>query len=60
MEDAAEEKKWRESMARRAERYMRGFGIEDDIDNENDNDNGGMDMDMGRFSFLLDPCGLLG
>lgn len=52
MEDAAEEKKWRESMARRAKRYMRGFGIEDDIDNENDNDNGGMDMDMGRFSFL--------
>lgn len=50
MEDAAEEKKWRESMGRRAERYMRGFGIEDDIDNENDN--GGMDMDMGKFSFL--------
>ena len=47
MEDVAEEKKWRESMGRRAERYMRGFGI-----GENEYENGDMDMDMGRFSFL--------
>lgn len=63
MEDVAEEKKWRESMGRRAERYMRGFGIEDE--NENENENGSMDMDMGRsppspFFTLLDPfCGPL-
>lgn len=30
MEDVAEERKWRESMGRRAERIMRGFGIEED------------------------------
>ena len=56
MEDVAEEKKWRESMGRRAERYMRGFGI-----GENEYENGDMDMDMGRFfPPLLDPsCVLL-
>ena len=53
MEDVAEEKKWRESMGRRAERYMRGFGIEDEINNENENENGGMDMDMGRSFFSV-------
>lgn len=43
MEDVAEEKKWKESMGRRAERYMRGFGIgEDEIEIES-----GMDTDMG-------------
>ncbi|ODM19244.1 hypothetical protein SI65_05861 [Aspergillus cristatus] len=36
MEDVKEERQWRESMGRRAERIMRGFGIDGDVDGEGD------------------------
>lgn len=36
MEDVKEERQWRESMGRRAERIMRGFGIDGDVDGERD------------------------
>lgn len=49
MEDAAEEKRRRESMGRRAERIMRGFGIEEGED-ENE-----MEMDGGMFFFFCFP-----
>lgn len=47
MEDAAEEKRRRESMGRRAERIMRGFGIEEGED-ENE-----IEMDGGMFFFFF-------
>lgn len=49
MEDAAEEKRRRESMGRRAERIMKGFGIGEGED-ENE-----MKMDGGMFFFFPFP-----
>lgn len=49
MEDAAEEKRRRESMGRRAERIMKGFGIGEGED-ENE-----MKMDGGMFFFFSFP-----
>lgn len=50
MEDVAEERRRRESMARRAERIMRGFGI--------DEEEQGREWDEGMlsFSFLFFGC----
>lgn len=49
MEDAAEEKRRRESMGRRAERIMKGFGIGEGED-ENE-----MKIDGGMFFFFFLP-----
>lgn len=49
MEDAAEEKRRRESMGRRAERIMKGFGIGEGED-ENE-----MKMGGGMFFFFSFP-----
>lgn len=49
MEDAAEEKRRRESMGRRAERIMKGFGIGEGED-ENE-----MKIDGGMFFFFPSP-----
>ena len=47
MEDVKEERQWRESMGRRAERIMREFGIDADVDADGE---GGLRLTVGWFS----------
>jgi len=48
MEDLKEERQWRESMGRRAERIMRDFGIDGDVDVDGEGDLG---LTEGMISF---------
>jgi len=48
MEDVKEERQWRESMGRRAERIMREFGIDGDVDGD-----GVLGLTEGRFFFFF-------
>lgn len=48
MEDVKEERQWRESMGRRAERIMREFGIDGDVDGDEV-----LGLTEGRFFFFF-------